>query len=209
MSSYLIRPIPLCKGVRNKSQLVYRNNPGEKVEICCYVWYLQGGNLKILVDTGTSADYYHATGVPQQEHIQYLEEGLGKFGVQPADIDIVILTHLHADHVEQAKRFTRAKFFIQKEELNATKHPAMATEYVSSLYEGLDFKVINGDTRITDGVKALFTPGHTPGETRQPVIGGLKNIFTYLCFVKDISQQSKKNKGSPTHVKILAERDRP
>jgi N-acyl homoserine lactone hydrolase len=163
MNKCVIRPIPLCKGVRNKSQLTYREGPGEKVEICCYVWYIEGPEQKILIDAGTSADWYHANGVPQQEHIQYIEEGLGELGLQPKDIAAVILTHLHADHVEQARKFTNAKFFVQKDELDATKHPAMASEYVINLLQGLEFTIIEGDAQIDDGVRVLFTPGHTPG----------------------------------------------
>jgi N-acyl homoserine lactone hydrolase len=163
MKNYIIRPIPLCKGARDRTQLTYRQGTGEKVEICCNAWYLQGAKPEIIIDTGTTAEWYHAHGVSQQEHLQSIEDSLGRFDVRPEDIDIVILTHLHADHVEQARKFTRARFYIQKDELEASKHPAMETEYVKSLFAGLDFVVLDGDAPIIDGVRVVFTPGHTPG----------------------------------------------
>ena len=48
MNNYLIRPIPLCKGKRNKTQLTYRKGAGETVEICCYIWYLEGPGPRII-----------------------------------------------------------------------------------------------------------------------------------------------------------------
>lgn len=186
MKNYIIRPIPLCKGARDRTQLTYRRGAGKKVEICCYVWYIQGAKSKIIVDTGTTAEWYHGQGVNQQEHIQYLEDSLGRFELRPDNIDIVILTHLHADHVEQAKKFTHARFYVQKDELEATKHPAMETEYVKSLFAGLDFTVVDGDAQISDGIRVMLTPGHTPGtqsvavETNEGIA-----VISGFCSIQD------------------------
>ena len=35
--------------------------------------------------------------------------------------------------------------------------------FQKELFEGLDFEVLNGDDEIVDGVKVLYTPGHSPG----------------------------------------------
>jgi len=196
MRNYIIRPIPLCKGARDRTQLTYRRGQGEKVEICCYAWYIQGAKPQIIVDTGTTAEWYHTQGISQQEHLHYIEDSLGKFNVRLEDIDIVILTHLHADHVEQVKKFTRAKFYVQKDELEATRHPAMETEYVKSLFAGLDFEVLDGDAPITDGIKVIFTPGHTPGtqsvavETAQGIA-----VISGFCSVED--NFGNESKGRP------------
>jgi glyoxylase-like metal-dependent hydrolase (beta-lactamase superfamily II) len=42
-------------------------------------------------------------------------------------------------------------------------HPFMASTYDKTFYRTLDLKVIHGDTDILEGVKALYTPGHSPG----------------------------------------------
>ena len=193
MSNYVIRPIPLCKGVRNKSQLTYHHGLGEEIEICCYVWYIQGTEPKVVVDTGTSADWYHTQGVPQQEHIQNIEEGFGKFEIKPEDIDIVILTHLHADHIEQARKFSHAKMFVQKKELEAIEHPAMASEYVNSLFNGLHFTVIEGDEQIMSGIRVIFTPGHTPGTQSVAVetTGGVAVISGFCSIDENFGGEKK------------------
>jgi N-acyl homoserine lactone hydrolase len=186
MSKFLIRPIPLCQGTRDKSQFTYHRGMNEKVVIVCYVWYLQGTEPKVMVDTGTTADWYHTDGVPEQEHIQFLEEGLDKFGVRPEDIGIVILTHLHADHVEQARKFTKARFIVQQDELDVAKHPVMESAYRQRLLEGLNYTVVKGDSEIMEGVRVLFTPGHTPGTQSVAVDtpGGVA-IISGFCSIKE------------------------
>ena len=118
MNQYIIHPIPLCYGTRDKSQFTYQLNRGKSVDICCYAWYIEGPETGILVDTGTTATWYQAQGRAGQKHVQFLEEGLSKFGIKPGDIRIVILTHLHVDHVEQARKFPGARLIVQKKELD-------------------------------------------------------------------------------------------
>jgi N-acyl homoserine lactone hydrolase len=184
MSNYLIHPIPLCKGKRNKTQLTYRKGAGETVEICCYIWYLEGPGPKTIIDTGTSAEWYHLHGVPQQEHIQSLEDGLKKFGVQPEEIDVVILTHLHTDHVEQARKFKNARFIIQKAELEGAHHPVMAAEQI--IVDDLNYVVVQGDAQVAEGIRALFTPGHSPGTQSVAVDTAVGvAVISGFCSIKD------------------------
>jgi len=197
MNNYLIRPIPLCKGKRNKTQFTYHQGTGDIVEICCYVWYLEGPGPKIVVDTGTTAEYYHSHGNPSQEHIQYLEEGLAKFGLQPKDVDTVILTHVHTDHVEQARKFVNARFIIQKDELEGAKHPVMASEQI--IVDDLNYVVVQGDTQITEGIKVLLTPGHTPG-TQSVAINTPQGVAVISGFCSIKENFGNETRGIPISV---------
>ena len=78
----------------------------------------------------------------------------------------MILTQLHFDHCALANLFTNAKFVVQRKELqSALYNPPTAQKpfYNKKLFENLDFHVIEGDTKITDGVWVIYTPGHSPG----------------------------------------------
>ena len=55
--------------------------------------YVETKNHKILVDIGTSS--------------LYVEKSLRQIGVEPCDIDIVLITHAHIDHVGGLKVFTK------------------------------------------------------------------------------------------------------
>ncbi|MFC1967524.1 MBL fold metallo-hydrolase, partial [Chloroflexota bacterium] len=86
----------------------------------------------------------------------------------PADIDTVILTHLHFDHVEFAHKYTNAQFVVQKAELDMARNPhpiltSFYNDWSRKMWEGVDLKVVEGDNEITDGVRVLLTPGHAVG----------------------------------------------
>jgi N-acyl homoserine lactone hydrolase len=172
MAEYVIRPIPLTK-VKNMPQLffAYLTGVGPPHDMVIASWYIEGPEKKILVDVGSTAEKANLVMqvmAPQAvvEHIQSLEQGLSRFGLKPDDIDIVVLTHLHSDHVGLAHKLTKAKFIVQKADLDFVNnpHPSMAAAFVDKDFlRGLNLQVIEGDQEIVEGVKVLLTPGHTPG----------------------------------------------
>lgn len=165
MANCVIRPIPLGQWTMDKSMITYRLNFGQAATLIGYVWYIEGPKDRILVDAGVSCDYLSKRrGISAVER-QSLESGLQKIGLTPNDIDLVIITHLHSDHVAQAHKFSKARFLIQKNELEfaCNPHPTAAGQYPREFFEGLDFEVVSGDAKICDEVSVLSTPGHTPG----------------------------------------------
>jgi N-acyl homoserine lactone hydrolase len=164
MRNYYIRPTPLCKGFRDRSQWTYRINYGQKVPSCSYVWYIEGPKERILVDAGVSAKFFKKRGIPDED-VQSLEEGLKKLGLALRDIEIVLMTHLHWDHVALASSFPDAKFIVQKREYDfaINPHPAVASAYDKELFMNLNIELIEGDKEIAEGIKVFLTPGHTPG----------------------------------------------
>jgi len=165
MTNCVIRPIPLIEMEIDKSMLTYRLGFGESFKQVVYAWYIEGPKEKIIVDTGISAEYLiEKRGFPAK-NIQSIESGLNSLGLSPTDIDLVILTHLHSDHVAEGCKFTKAKFIVQKDELEFAQnpHPTVAMQYLGELFDGLNFEVVEGDTPVCDEVSVISTPGHTPG----------------------------------------------
>jgi len=113
MSKYSIRPIPICKAFLDKGLMTYRMNYGQMVELYAYIWYIEGSELKVIVDTGVGAEMYSEHELSGAD-VQSVEECLGRLKLGPEDIDVVILTHLHWDHVALAYKFTKARFIVQK-----------------------------------------------------------------------------------------------
>ncbi len=100
---------------------------------------------------------------------------LARLGYQPEDIDIVIDTHLHADHCGGNTRrigdqivptFPRAEYWIQRLEMSEAWYP---NERTAGTYFAENFKpleearvcLLSGDTRVTDQVRCVITRGHT------------------------------------------------
>ncbi|MCK5635253.1 MAG: MBL fold metallo-hydrolase, partial [Anaerolineales bacterium] len=105
-------------------------------------------------------------------------ENLAALGVAPDDVDIVINTHLHADHCagntrlidgEVQPTFPRAEYWVQRMEWAEASHPDARTrgtyfeQNFSPLLARGQLKLLHGDTSVTDGVHCVVTPGHTRG----------------------------------------------
>ena len=76
---------------------------GEGSMVPCWVWYLEGGDKKILVDTGMGsaeevincqANYGISLAANKKPEWE-LALGLKEFGLTPDDIDIIVISHCH------------------------------------------------------------------------------------------------------------------
>lgn len=172
-STFTIKPLSLGRLNMDKSQFLFGTGFGEKIDIVVIMWYLENSKNKILVDTGCPepnwcAKYHYPAKRSFEEDPVH---ALAKIGVDPDDIDIVILTHLHWDHCYNNNLFKNATFFVQREELKYAICPlpvhALAYESITAgmvpPYITTKFEVLNGDVQIIDGVSVIFAPGHTPG----------------------------------------------
>jgi N-acyl homoserine lactone hydrolase len=89
-------------------------------------------------------------------------DALAEIDMSPADIDLVINTHLHFDHCGQNSVFTHAPCYVQRGELERAKVESR------DLYDWFGFmnarwELLDGDAEIAPGISVLATPGHTSG----------------------------------------------
>jgi glyoxylase-like metal-dependent hydrolase (beta-lactamase superfamily II) len=143
-------------------------------------YLLTGNRGATLVDTGIgpaggeAANWLGTTG--------QLPDLLRTAGVEPADVDTVVLTHIHLDHVgwnteQEAPRFLNATYMVQRAELDyVTAGPNPTYEkLVRPIAEAGQLRVVEGDTEL-QGMRLMPTPGHTPGHqcvvTDRAVLGG-------------------------------------
>ncbi len=169
MPTYKIHPIVVGTKIFDKGMMTYQHDYGTEYTIPIYVWYLEGGDKKILVDTGLigviqSEDRERAIG----GKIYTFEEGLARWGLKPADIDVVIHTHLHNDHCENDFKCVNATFYAHEKELERAYNPhPLDFRYMADFIEEVDkagqVRRIKEDCEILPGIRVLHTPAHTEG----------------------------------------------
>lgn len=149
--------------------------PGGMVPIP--VWLLEGTEKTILIDTGLGdlkeimdlMGTYGADMLATRSEDQDIVAGLAAHGVAPEDVDIVVLSHLHFDHVGNNHLFPNAKFIVQREEIVQGLTPPRYTQFSYAEYShhiaGVAdrIEVIDGDAQIDKGVRLVKIGGHTPG----------------------------------------------
>jgi N-acyl homoserine lactone hydrolase len=87
---------------------------------------------------------------------------LAALQIAPQDIDYVVNTHLHFDHAGNNDLLGAATFFVQREHYEyAVDNPAFPNRYWR--LPALRYQLLDGPTRLFDGVEVVPTPGHAPG----------------------------------------------
>jgi len=137
-----------------------------------YIWAIRSGHRTIVVDTGFDAD----TATKRARRLTQTPASLLRtIGINAADVDDVVLTHMHYDHAGNLSEFPRAVFHIQDAEMayctgrfmchGHLRKPFEAADVVSAvrhLYEGR-LRFHNGTGEIAPGVTVHLIGGHTAG----------------------------------------------
>jgi N-acyl homoserine lactone hydrolase len=98
-----------------------------------------------------------------------LEHALAAHGVALADIRRIYLSHLHNDHAGGLRLFERSvPIWVQRRELEygLADHPFPERHGMFRIDfddPEIDWRLVDGDTELAPGIRAVLTPGHTPG----------------------------------------------
>ena len=147
-------------------------------------WLIKTPEHTILIDTG-SGNHKDRPLSPRFNQLDtpWLDR-LKAAGARPEDIDLVLLTHLHIDHVGWNTRragdrwvptFANATYVMSRIErewrdpkLTTATRPAAANlpflDSVLPVLEAGRVKLVEGTETIADGIDLMPTPGHAPGQ---------------------------------------------
>jgi len=151
-----------------------------------------GGKL-ILIDCGLGAGMLE----PSKGAVGRMMGNLAAAGVQPKDIDVVLMSHLHPDHTngiraaDNSMAFPNAEimvpakdweFWMSEDNRAKAQSNQMMKDYfanVQKIYAGIEDKVTkyDWDKELAPGVTSIGTPGHTPGHTSFVIASGSAKVL--------------------------------
>lgn len=152
----------------------------ERIAVPNVAWLLvhPENGKKYLIEAGANEDdawitkYHHP--YERKNKDQFLCNALAKYQTSPADIEKIILTHLHWDHAYGPLVLPNVPVVLQGLELRQAVDPAPRERpiYEDDIPEVLPFflkyynrmELVHGDTQIDEGLSVMFLPGHSEGE---------------------------------------------
>jgi glyoxylase-like metal-dependent hydrolase (beta-lactamase superfamily II) len=163
--------------------LCQRNLPMDYVTTPYTCLYIDTGEHRVLVDMG-AGHLGPRTG--------RLLQNMKAADIDPADIDTIFITHAHAGHIggalddEGRPVYVNASYFMWKEEwrfwaseIAFTKAPerfvTVARENLGSIQDRLG--LVEHETEILPGIRAIPAPGHTPGHMVALIFSGDEQLM--------------------------------
>jgi glyoxylase-like metal-dependent hydrolase (beta-lactamase superfamily II) len=167
-----------------------RDPPDERnrVTLGLNVALVESGGTRVLVDTGMGDRWGEKeTRMYRIDRSATLLDGLRALGLGPEDVDVVVNTHLHFDHSGGNTRredgrlvptFPRARYVVQRGEWEDATHPhersraSYREDDFVPLREAGRLDLIDGETEVAPGVRAVPVGGHTTHHQMVVVEGG-------------------------------------
>ncbi len=154
-----------------KSGLFYGERSGERTQIPVTCYLIRSSDSVVLFDTGLSPravpGLLRTDPLARFGDADLLVHRLDSLGVTPADVDMVVLSHLHYDHAGGAQLFPQSELLVQRDEYALAHYPP---GFFASLYYRKNFdlphyrwRLLDGDTELAPGITALRSDGHTAG----------------------------------------------
>lgn len=190
-----VRSFPLPDGfVKNASRdeinaaLEAAFQPKDRMSIQFNPLLISNGGKLTLIDTGNGPQSGNAT-------VGRLTSNLGWAGVKPADINTVVISHFHGDHINGLRAedgslaFPNAevlvpaaewKFWMDEGEMSRAPEGLKANfANVRRVFKDIDSRVkpYEWDKEVVPGLTAVNAAGHTPGHTAYVLSSGDGKLF--------------------------------
>jgi glyoxylase-like metal-dependent hydrolase (beta-lactamase superfamily II) len=158
----------------------------EKLHLSVNCVVLRVGERVILLDTGTGRDdpaLLERLGGDSG----YLLDNLRQLGITPEQVDTVVVSHAHGDHVggatapsaeQYTPTFTRARYWMGQAEWDHWTKPEVLAERpalerkLPPLRAAQVLELADAEVDVAPGVRLIPAPGHTPGHLCVAITSG-------------------------------------
>jgi glyoxylase-like metal-dependent hydrolase (beta-lactamase superfamily II) len=138
-----------------------------------FFWLIRGPAATVLVDTGFAAEVGRRRG---RTCLVDPVRALAGLDVAPGDVDHIVVSHLHYDHIGNLAAFPAATISAARPELDFWTGDGPAVTGCADLAEPAEIgwlaaqarrgrvQLIDGDAEVAPGVEVRLVGGHTPGQ---------------------------------------------
>jgi glyoxylase-like metal-dependent hydrolase (beta-lactamase superfamily II) len=172
---------------------VFWDRTTDQWKIAMQTWVVEVDGLTVVVDTGAGNDRDRPSMPPMHQlHTGFLD-ALAAAGVDPAEVDVVVNTHLHVDHVGWNTRrvddtwvptFPNARYLMPEPDFRYFGPDGQGTDearrilFDDSIFPVRDqTELWSDDFRISESLRLRPAPGHTPGSSVLWLEAGQSAIF--------------------------------
>ncbi len=187
-TDYKILALKYAGPVTSKiAMVIYLGDWNETIERNYYIWAVQGGGNTVVFDCGVRPEFARNSSLLRPSYVSPAEV-LSRIGVNAAEVEHLVISHIHFDHMGGLELFPKAKVYVQRREFDfwvydpIAKRPpfaglqedidppwkpsygvsdAVAIRQLGELRGSDRLVLIDGDQEILPGIELLLTPGHT------------------------------------------------
>lgn len=188
--------------IEPEPRIFYLGDCDKTIRLFTYFYLLRSSEQTVLVDSGVAkpdGDIFNP-GLNQPAELDPMRQ-LEARGVEPRDVDAIILTHLHWDHfAPHVEQFTNAELYVNARELDVTLSPPhpwfqrfIYLDLVRKMHSAGRWHVVEGDEEVMPGISVMHTGGHTAGSQAVIVQTGSGPVvltgdvcFTYRNLEEDV-----------------------
>ena len=113
---------------------------------------IRDGGLNIVVDPG----------ILQLGRYGVFQKRLAELGLEPGDIDMVVNTHCHYDHIESNYLFKGKPLVVHEKEVEYCNN-LYWPEFTEAFMGIMKIDAVSGEKKLSENVRVIETLGHTPG----------------------------------------------
>lgn len=177
MPEYEIVAVRYGSARSRRSEVYYRHHVyGEDdapQDMDFFFYVLRDGPRTIVVDTGFRPEAAAARG---RDCAVTPREAFARVGVEPSSVDLLLVTHLHWDHVGALDAFTGARWLVPEAELEFWFDPVARNAQFRTLVDDVAMGWIRdardagrvtptrGELEVAPGITAITVGGHSPGQ---------------------------------------------
>ena len=113
---------------------------------------IRDGGMNVIVDPG----------ILQLGRYGAFQKRLAEFGLEPGDIDMVVNTHCHYDHIESNYLFRGKPLVVHEKEVEYCSN-LYWPEFTEAFMGIMEIDAVSGEKKLSENLRVIETLGHTPG----------------------------------------------